>query len=81
MYYYNRDRNAASSMRLEINRSVHVLDMGSATGSRRINYLYHSYSEQWRSIFNTHLLDEVSDILQLRFVFYISKLNKYLLKS
>lgn len=72
MYYHNGDENTASSVRLQIGSGVYVLDMGTATSSRRINDLYHSRSEQWRSFFDTHPLYEVSDILQLRFVFHIN---------
>lgn len=58
-------------MRFNINNGVHVLDMGSATGSRRINDLYYNRSEQCCCIYTTHPLDEVSNILQLRFVCHI----------
>lgn len=44
MYYHNGDGNTA--VRLQINSGLHVLDMGTATGSRWINDLYHSRSEQ-----------------------------------
>lgn len=46
MYYHNGAGDTASSMRLEINSGVHVLHMGIATGSQRINDLYHIRSEQ-----------------------------------